>query len=130
LGAVLGSNGVYRIVLAEDDEDYTATLATVIDSDPRFEVAAVARNGAECLEVVEAEEPDAVVMDIEMPDVDGIEATRAIVASDPGIPIVAISGHDYEERVLEIRLAGARDYVRKSLVPDHLCEALAALLDD
>jgi len=130
LGAVLGSNGVYRIVLAEDDEDYTATLATVIDSDPRFEVAAVARNGAECLEVVEAEEPDAVVMDIEMPDVDGIEATRAILATDPDILIVAISGHDYEERVLEIRLAGARDYVRKSLVPDHLCEALAALLDD
>jgi DNA-binding NarL/FixJ family response regulator len=130
LGAVLGSNGVYRIVLAEDDEDYTAALATVIESDPRFEVAAVARNGAECLEVVEAEEPDAVVMDIEMPEVDGIEATRAILASDPDIPIVAISGHDYEERVLEIRLAGARDYVRKSLVPDHLCEALAALLDD
>ena len=129
MGAVLGSNGVYRIVLAEDDENFTAALATVIESDPRFEVAAVARNGAECLEVVEAQDPDAVVMDIEMPDVDGIEATRAILATAPDIPIVAISGHDYEERVLEIRLAGARDYVRKSLVPDHLCEALAALLD-
>jgi DNA-binding NarL/FixJ family response regulator len=129
LGPVLASNGVYRIVLAEDDDDYTAALEAVIERDPRFEVAAVARNGAECLEVVEAEEPDAVVMDIEMPEVDGIEATRAIVAAAPGIPIVAISGFDYEERVLEIRMAGARDYVRKSCVPDHLCDALAALLD-
>ena len=71
----------------------------------------------------------AVVMDIEMPDVDGIQATRAILAAAPDLPIVAISGFDYEERVLEIRRAGARDYVRKSCVPDHLCEALAALLD-
>ena len=128
MGAVLGSNAVYRIVLAEDDEDYTAALATVIESDPRFEVAAIARNGAECLEVVEAEEPDAVVMDIEMPEVDGIEATRAILASDPDIPIVAISGHDYEERVLEIRDAGASDYVRKARVEEDLPAALAALV--
>jgi DNA-binding NarL/FixJ family response regulator len=129
LGAVLESNGVYRIVVAEDDEEFTAALEAVIESDPRFEITAVARNGAECLEMVAAEEPDAVVMDIEMPDVDGIEATRAILATAPDIPIVAISGFDYEERVLEIRRAGARDYVRKSCVPDHLCEALAALLD-
>jgi two-component system response regulator DegU len=124
----VGSNGIYRIVVAEDDENFTAALEAVIASDPRFVIAAVARNGAQCIQVVEAEEPDAVVMDIEMPDVDGIEATRAILASVPELPIVAVSGHDYEERVLEIRTAGARDYVRKSRVADHLCEALAALL--
>jgi DNA-binding NarL/FixJ family response regulator len=124
----VSSNGVYRILVAEDDEHFTAALKAVIGGDPRFEVAAVARNGAECVELVESQEPDAVVMDIEMPDVDGIEATRAILASSPGLPIVAISGHDYEERVLEIRTAGARDYVRKSCVPHHLCDALAALL--
>jgi DNA-binding response OmpR family regulator len=43
--------------------------------------------------------------------------------------VLAISGHDYEERVLDIRQAGAGDYVRKARVPDELCDALAALLD-
>jgi CheY-like chemotaxis protein len=71
---------------------------------------------------------DAVVMDIEMPDVDGVEATRLLQIERPGLPVIAISGHDYEERVLEIRAAGAVDYVRKSRVDEELVDALAALL--
>jgi CheY-like chemotaxis protein len=68
-------------------------------------------------------------MDIEMPDVDGVEATRLLKAEFPDVPVVAISGTDYEERVFEIREAGAVDYVRKSRVDCELAEALAALLD-
>jgi CheY-like chemotaxis protein len=64
-------------------------------------------------------------MDIEMPEVDGVEATRQLY---PGVPVLAISGHDYEERVLEIRDAGASDYVRKARVEDELCTVLAAML--
>jgi CheY-like chemotaxis protein len=63
-----------------------------------------------------------------MPVVDGIEATARLGDIAPGLPVVAISGHDYEERVLEIRQAGAVDYVRKSRVEEELAEALAALL--
>jgi DNA-binding NarL/FixJ family response regulator len=120
LGAVLGSNGVYRIVLAEDDEDYTAALATVIESDPRFEVAAVARNGAECLEVVETEDPDAVVMDIEMPDVDGIEATRAILAANAEIQVVVLTSLAERERILAALDAGAVGYLLKDSEPEQL----------
>jgi len=71
---------------------------------------------------------DAVVMDIEMPEVDGVEATRLLAIEQPGLPVIAISGHDYEERVLEIRAAGAVDYVRKSRLEEELVDALAALL--
>ena len=67
-------------------------------------------------------------MDIEMPEVDGVEATQLLREQQPDLPVVAISGHDYEERVLEIRAAGARDYVRKSRVDDDLIAALVALL--
>jgi CheY-like chemotaxis protein len=67
-------------------------------------------------------------MDIEMPLVDGVEATRQLKEAQPDLPIVAISGHDYEERVLEIRSAGASDYVRKSRVEDDLPAALVALV--
>jgi two-component system C4-dicarboxylate transport response regulator DctD len=63
-----------------------------------------------------------------MPEVDGVEATQLLHERQPDLPVVAISGHDYEERVLEIRAAGARDYVRKSRVDDDLVGALVALL--
>jgi DNA-binding NarL/FixJ family response regulator len=71
---------------------------------------------------------DAVVMDIEMPEVDGVEATQLLQEQHPDLPIIAISGHDYEERVFEIRDAGAQDYVRKSRVDEDLISALVALL--
>ena len=67
-------------------------------------------------------------MDIEMPELDGIEATRLLQEQEPGLPVLAISGHDYEERVLEIRAAGAGDYVRKARLDEDLVDALTALL--
>jgi len=118
----------YRILVAEDDEDFLDTLAAVLEADGRFEVAGRARNGREAVELAVRVEPDAVVMDIEMPILDGVEATRQLQETSPGLPIVAISGHDYEERVLEIREAGAADYVRKSRVDDDLVLALEALV--
>jgi len=92
-------------------------------------VAARARNGRDAVALAERIEPDAVVMDIEMPVLDGVEATRLIREAAPELPIVAVSGHDYEERVLEIRQAGADDYVRKARLADELPRVLAALLE-
>jgi CheY-like chemotaxis protein len=88
----------------------------------------MARNGREAVELAEELGPDAVVMDIEMPVVDGVEATRQLRAAEHDLPIVAVSGHDYEERVLEIRQAGADDYVRKARMADELPRVLVALL--
>jgi CheY-like chemotaxis protein len=66
-------------------------------------------------------------MDVEMPVLDGVEATRLLHERMPDLPVLAISGHDYEERVLEIRAAGAADYVRKARLEDEL-PAVAAKL--
>jgi CheY-like chemotaxis protein len=87
-----------------------------------------ARNGRRAVELAERLSPDAVVMDIEMPVLDGVEATRLLRAAEPELPIVAVSGHDYEERVLEIRRAGADDYVRKARLPAELPRVLETLL--
>jgi CheY-like chemotaxis protein len=119
---------MYRILVAEDDEDYLAALEAVLEHDGRFVVVARARDGHEALELARELELDAVVMDIEMPVLDGIAATRQLQESAPGLPVIAISGHDYEERGLEIRQAGAVDYVRKSRVEEELADALMALL--
>jgi DNA-binding NarL/FixJ family response regulator len=124
----LGGQEIYRILLAEDDEDFSAALEAVLAADGRFSVAGRARDGREAVELAASLDVDAVVMDIEMPEVDGVEATRLLQIERPGMPVIAISGHDYEERVLEIRDAGAVDYVRKSRVDEDLVDALAALL--
>ena len=117
--------GKHRIVVAEDDAAFRASLAALLRADGRFEVVGEAENGGEAIELARTLCPDAVVMDIELPVVDGVEATRELA---PAVPVLAISGHDYEERVLDIRDAGASDYVRKARVDDDLTRALAAIL--
>ena len=110
-------------------DDWFRVRGTVLRQDDRFVVAARARHGREAVELAERLELDAVVMDIEMPVLDGVEATRLLRAAAPDLPIVAVSGHDYEERVLEIRQAGADDYVRKARMEDELPRVLSVLLE-
>jgi CheY-like chemotaxis protein len=100
----------------------------VLEADERFAVAGCARNGREAVELAGRLKVDAIVMDIEMPELDGVEATRQLQAQQPEVPVVAISGTDYDERALEIRDAGAVDYVRKSRVDEDLVAALLAVL--
>jgi DNA-binding NarL/FixJ family response regulator len=128
LSGLLGWEHRHRVVLAEDDEAFLETLEAVLDADGRFVVVGRARNGREAVELAERLKPDIVVMDIEMPVMDGIEATRLLRKLLPGLPVVAISGHDYEERVLEIRAAGADDYVRKARLEEELGAVAASLV--
>ena len=117
-----------RILVAEDDESFLEAISLLLEQDGRFVVAGRARNGREAVALAEEVAPDAVVLDIEMPVLDGVEATRRLREAAPDLPIVAVSGHDYEERVLEMRQAGADDYVRKARLADELPRVLAALL--
>ena len=117
-----------RILVAEDDESFLDAITLMLEQDARFTVAGRARDGREAVRLAERLSPDAVVMDIEMPVLDGVEATRELRAAMPSLPIVAVSGHDYEERVLEIRGAGADDYVRKARIENELLRVLVALL--
>jgi CheY-like chemotaxis protein len=124
----LARNGSFRILVAEDDDDLRTALEALLIADGRFTVSG-ARDGKECVELAERLDVDAVVIDIEMPVLDGVEATRMLLDAEPSLPVVAISGNDYEERVLEIRAAGARDYVRKARIDDDLLAVLESLLD-
>jgi two-component system, NarL family, response regulator NreC len=119
----------FRILVAEDDESFLGAIALLLEQDGRYTVTGRARDGREAVKLAKRLSPDAVVMDIEMPVLDGVDATRELRAASPELPIVAVSGRDYEERVLEIRLAGADDYVRKARLADELPRALSALLE-
>jgi DNA-binding NarL/FixJ family response regulator len=120
----------YRVIVAEDDGAFLRTLEAVLREDGRFEIVGLATDGEAAVELAERPGVDIVVMDIEMPVRDGIEATQELHERLPELPVVAISGHEYEERVLEIRAAGAVDYVRKSRVEDDLVAVLMAALRD
>lgn len=119
----------FRILVAEDDESFLESIALLLEHDDRFSVSGRACNGMEAVALTKETAPDALVIDIEMPVLDGVEATKLLRGTAPDLPIVAVSGHDYEERVLEIRQAGADDYVRKSRLADELPRVLAALLE-
>ena len=118
----------FRILVAEDDEDFLDVVEALLTADGVFEIVGRAANGREAVELAGELDVEAVVMDVEMPVLDGIAATRLLREQSPELPIVAISGHDYEERVLEIRAAGADDYVRKARLEDELADALLALV--
>lgn len=126
----MGADNPYRILVAEDDEAFLDVLEAVLEAHADFAVVGRARNGREAVDLAARLEPDVVVMDIEMPVLDGVEATRLLRDILPGVPVVAISGHDYEERVLEIRQAGAADYVRKARLEDELLAVVSALVHD
>ena len=128
LCGLLGSDSPYRVLIAEDDDAFLDALETVLELNDGVVVAGRARNGEEAVELARRLDPDLVVMDIEMPVLDGVEATRILHERMPDVPVVAISGHDYEERVLEIRHAGASDYVRKARLEEELPAVVAALL--
>jgi CheY-like chemotaxis protein len=120
------SNGFCRVLIADDEDSFVALLSTVLERDGRFQVLGRARNGKEAIELVFALAPDAVLMDIDMPVMDGVEATMRIHRGRPELPVVAVSGFDCCERGLEIRLAGAVDYVQKERVGTELVNALLA----
>ena len=117
-----------RVLITDDQENFRRATAAFVTAVGGFQVVGEAGTGEEAVGMVGPLDAQLVVMDVRLPGIDGVEATRLLREAAPRLPIVAISGHDYEERVLEIREAGASDYVRKSRVEDDLVLALEALV--
>jgi two-component system response regulator NreC len=102
-----------RIILADDHEVVRDGLCSLIERETDMEVIAQAINGRQTVELAKELHPDVIVMDIAMPDLNGIEATRQIVAEHPEIMIVALSMHSDRGFVAEMLKAGAAGYVPK-----------------
>ena len=119
----------WRVLVVEDDDSFAEALKGVLEADGRLEVAGRAREGREGVELAEALRPDVVLMDVVLPVMDGVEATRQMLQTWPTIPIVGITGSEYEERALEMRDAGAVDFVGKSRIASDLIEILVGAAD-
>jgi DNA-binding NarL/FixJ family response regulator len=111
----------------EDDDTFATALTELLGTDGRIEVVGRARHGREGVELADELVPDLVLMDIGLPVMDGVAATRAIRGKHPDMPVVALTGWEYEERALEVLEAGAVDFLRKGRLDTDLTDTVLAI---
>jgi DNA-binding NarL/FixJ family response regulator len=120
---------VIRVVVADDQELVRAGFRVLIETAEDLEVVAEAGSGAEALEASIREQPDVVLMDVRMPVLDGVEATRRICAAPEaaGTKVVMLTTFDRDEYVHEAMRAGASGFLLKDTPPAHLLDAIRVI---
>ncbi|UCF95843.1 MAG: response regulator transcription factor [Spirochaetaceae bacterium] len=119
-----------RILLADDHQIMREGLKALLGRLPSVQVVAEAENGIEALKLARQEKPDIIVMDIAMPDINGIEVTRQLKSELADIKIIALSMHSDRRFVSEILKAGASAYVLKQAAFEDLESAIKAVMKD
>jgi len=116
-----------RVLVADDDRPFLSSLRQLIDQQPELEVVATAVDGVQAIELAEQLDPDAVVLDVHMPLLDGLSATARLRRDHPSICLIALTGDDastLHEAVVE---AGADDVLLKREILDALLERLTGV---
>ncbi|MGH3103657.1 MAG: response regulator [Gaiellaceae bacterium] len=117
-----------RVLVADDQPIFTRMLEAVLASDERIEVVGHAANGKQALELAAALSPDVVLMDISMPIMDGLEATRRLRELDPSARVLMLTESDLPGDVMRAQKAGAAGYVPKTRIASDLSGAILTLV--
>ena len=115
-----------RIVIADDQASVRQGLELLLGGLPDIEVLGTAANGQEALDLVERQRPDAILLDLHMPVLDGIETTRRLTAEHPEVAIVILTTYADDQSVLDALRAGARSYLTKDADRSDIAGALHA----
>ena len=115
------------MILVDDQLLFRRGLRALLDEENDFEVVGEANNGREAIELARVTRPDAILMDINMPICNGVEATRIIKAEQPDVRIVALTVSDDDQDLFEAIKAGAQGYLLKDLRPEELFDMLRAV---
>lgn len=118
-----------KVAVADDQALVRSGFAVLLRSADDIEVVGEASNGREAVELAQRERPDVFLMDIRMPEMDGLEATRAIVGSDLGTKVLILTTFDLDEYVFEALRSGASGFLLKDTLPDDLLAAVRVLAD-
>lgn len=116
-----------RILLADDHTVVRDGLRALLEKQPDMTVVAEASDGRDCIRLAEEQSPDVVVMDIGMPSLNGIEATRRILAANPRTAVVMLSMHQDESYVLRSLKAGAKGYLLKDSLRGDVIDGIRAV---
>jgi DNA-binding NarL/FixJ family response regulator len=115
---------VIRVVLADDQAMVRSGLRLLVDAEPDIEVVGEAADGAAAVEEVRWRRPDVVLMDVQMPGMDGLDATRRIVAESPASRVVVLTTFDLDEYLFAALRAGASGFLLKHAPADELVAAI------
>jgi NarL family two-component system response regulator LiaR len=110
-----------KVIIADDHRLVVESLRKILDGEQDIECVGVASNGVEAIQMAETLHPDVAILDVDMPQMDGIEATRKIKADLPDIAVLVLTAYDYEEYVVACLEAGADGFVLKANLP---CDGL------
>ena len=113
-----------RVLIADDQEIVRTGLAIILNHQPDLEVVGQAADGEQAVEMAQALEPDVILMDIKMPRLNGIQATRQIVAGRPNTQIIILTTYDTDDWVFDGIQAGAIGYLLKDAAGNDLAEAV------
>ena len=116
--------GSIRIVLAEDHVVVRESIRQFLDREPDLEVVGEASDGEEAVQLAERLKPDVVVMDVAMPNVNGIEATKRIKELCPSTAVLALTAYDYEQYIFALLDVGAAGYLLKDVSTSELTDAI------
>jgi len=123
-----GGKPLVRIIIADDHDVVRRGLRQLLESQPGWEVCGEARDGRAAVELAGRLMPDVAVLDISMPELNGLEATRKIRAVSPGTEVLVFTMHDAEDLVREVFAAGARGYLLKSDAARSVVAAVEAVV--
>jgi DNA-binding NarL/FixJ family response regulator len=118
-----------RVLLVDDDDLMRAGLRSVLSSDETIEVVGEAGDGRVALEEIRTLRPDLVLMDIRMPELDGIAATREVLAVEPHVRVVVLTTFEEDEYIFEALSAGASGFLLKRTKPEELIAAIHTVAD-
>jgi DNA-binding NarL/FixJ family response regulator len=113
-----------RVILAEDHEIVSQGLRTLLETDGAFDVVAQAKDGREAVKLTSLLKPDVIVMDIAMPILNGLEATRQILAQNSNAKILILSAHSDDEYIEHVTSVGAAGFLEKQTSADMLTRAI------
>ena len=119
---------VARVLIADDQTLFRTGLARLLDEDSRVEVVGQAADGAEAVALALKLKPDVILMDLKMPNVDGIEATRQLVAADPAVNVLILTTFEADNYVIQALKAGARGYVLKDSLASAIVSSIVAVM--
>lgn len=120
---------IIKTIIADDHGIFLDGLRMMLESEPGISVVAQAKNGRELVELVKNNDVDVVLTDISMPIMDGIEATKRMLAIKPSIAIIALSMHEEENIVLELLEAGGKGYLLKNSDKQEVWDAVKTVHD-